>query len=130
MRFARSPRAARETKCRSVRVARIAVTTPAGRPVQWRRAPEEPWCTRCRPNTRTCERAGKTKKGLSLTAVLIELGGGRQQLPVLRHNHGVDDVDDAIRCSDVPPADMRSIDLQVPIHHCRKRTTLNSHHLA
>jgi hypothetical protein len=63
------------------------------------------------------------------TAKLIKLGGGEQR-PGLRHNDRVNDVDNAIRCGDISPADMRSINLQVPIHHCRQRTTLNGHHLA
>jgi hypothetical protein len=56
------------------------------------------------------------------------LGGGCEQLPIPRHDHRVDDVDDAVRCSDITLPDVRSIDLHVRRgHHCRQGTTLNGH---
>src|SRR5450759_4469184 len=58
------------------------------------------------------------------------LGGGCVQLPIPRHDHRVDDVDDAVRCSDITLPDVRSIDLHVRRgHHYRQRTTLNGHHV-
>jgi hypothetical protein len=58
------------------------------------------------------------------------LGGGCEQLPIPRHDHRVDDVDDAVRCSDITLPDVRSINLHVRRgHHYRQRTTLNGHHV-
>ena len=59
------------------------------------------------------------------------LSGGCEQLPVPWHNDRVDDVDDAIRCSDIALSHMRTVHLHIRTrHHGRQRTSLNGHHIA
>lgn len=68
--------------------------------------------------------------GAPSVAINRPLGGGCVQLPIPRHDHRVDDVDDAVRCSDITLPDVRSIDLRVRRgHHCRQGTTLIGHHV-
>jgi hypothetical protein len=59
------------------------------------------------------------------------LGGGCKQLPVSRHNYGINDVDEAIRCTDIALLDVRPIDMHFRGgDHGRQRTPLNRHHVA
>jgi hypothetical protein len=67
-------------------------------------------------------------------AMFIErrsLGSGRQQLPVLRHDHSINLVNDSIRRDHIRPLNMGPIDLYLRTrYHRSQRAALQCHHVA
>jgi hypothetical protein len=80
------------------------------------------------------EREGPALGAFQCIAMFLErrsLGSGRQQLPVLRHDHRINLVNDSIRRDHVRPLDVGPIDLYLrPRYHRSQRAALQSHHVA
>src|ERR1700683_1894823 len=94
-------------------------------------APTFGWRSLClpqgAPKERPCSRAFQRTQMLSEGR---SLSGGRQQLPVLRHDDCIDGMEDAIRRSDIGLLDVRPIDMHARRRYGRgQRSTLKGHHV-
>jgi len=80
------------------------------------------------------QRKGPACRAFQRTQMLSEgrsSSGGRQQLPVLRHDDCINGMEDAIRRSDIGLLDVRPIDMHARGRYGRgQRSTLNGHHVS